>query len=116
MPPGQMAPMHNCIDTRQGIITENCFSIHVPNTNLEISSNYDLALLLLSGVAGGAGPSPAPMGPGGPMPGMLPPGPHPRMGAGTPPAAASLSGPQQPRVPQNVCKSPSMIFDWYHYR
>lgn len=56
----------------------------------------------LLGAAGGAGPSPAPIGPGGPMSGMMPPGPHPRMGAGTPPVAAQTSGPQASRVPPNV--------------
>ena len=112
MPPGQMAPMHNCMDPRQGIITENCFSImfQIWYIFIEISNHYNLALLLLSGVAGGAGPSPAPMGPGGPMPGMLPQGPHPRMGAGTPPTAASISGPQPSRIPQNVWEGPSMRY------
>lgn len=58
---------------------------------------------------GGAGPSPAPMGPGGPMAGMMPPGAgpqaHPRMGAGTPPVAPPPSAQQQQRVPPNVCGS-----------
>jgi hypothetical protein len=55
--------------------------------------------------AGGAGPSPAPMGPGGPMSGMMPPGAgpqaHPRMGAGTPPVAPPPSAQQPSRVPPN---------------